>query len=125
MKYIAEDGMIFSAEDVCCIHESIVSKAKLEEISEYCSLYNKDLDYISLTARIKPYIIHVHSNFEKVATYIDKYSTWSADGIESNDIYVWGEDEWCWETLDSVINKHEKIIENIKDIKNEISKGYI
>ena len=124
MKYISEDGMIFLNEDACRTHESIVSKAKLEEISEYCSLYDEDLNYVSLTARYKPYIIHVHSNFEKVATYIDKYSTWSADGIESNDIYVWGEDEWCWETLDSVINKHEKIIENIKAIKNEISKGY-
>lgn len=123
MKYIAEDGMIFSTEDACRAHESIVSKAKLEEISDYCSLYDEDLDYVSLTARYKPYIIDVHSNFEKVATYIDKYSTWSAEGIESNDIYVWGEDGWCWETLDSVINKHEKIIENIKAIKNKISKG--
>lgn len=127
MKYIAEDGMIFSTEDACRTHESRVSRAKLEEISKYCTLYDydEDLDYVSLTAQHKPYIIHVHSNFEKVATYIDKYTTWSAEGIESNDIYVWGENEWCWETLDSVINKHEKIIEDIKTIKNEISKGYI
>ena len=126
MKYIAEDGMIFLNEDACRTHESIVSKAKLEEISEYCSLYDEDLDYVSLDARYKPYIIDVHSNFEEVRTCIDKYCNWSAEGIESNDIYVWGDEEhcWCWETLDSVLNRHEKIIENIKAIKNEISRRY-
>ena len=90
MKYISEDGMIFLNEDACRAHESIVSRAKLEEISDYCSLYDEDLDYVSLTARYKPYIINIHSNFEKVAAYIDKYSTWSAEGIESNDIYTFG-----------------------------------
>ena len=125
MRYIAEDGMIFSTEMECRAHESRVSKDRLEEISEYCSLYDEDIDYVSITARYKPNYIHIHSNYEKVKEYIDKYTCWYADGIESNDIYAWSEDVHCWVTLDSLLNKHEKIIENIKTIKDEILKGYI
>ena len=120
MKYTAEDGTLFSTEKECLAYEKKLKEEEMKKVQNYCTLFDSDLDYISLDSRYRPAYIRIDSNYEKVANCIDRYTDYDAEGIESNDIYAWDEDTYCWITLDKLIERHEKIIENIKSVKDKL-----
>ena len=120
MKYTAEDGTLFSTERECLAYEKKLKEVGTEKVKDYCTLFDSNLDYISLDSRYRPAYIRIDSNYEKVADWVNRYTDYDAEGIESNGIYAWDEDTYCWITLDKLIERHEKIIENIKSIRDEI-----
>jgi hypothetical protein len=120
MKYTAEDGTLFLTERECLAYENKIRQAEMDKVKDYFTFFDDDLDYLSYNSRYRPAYIRIESNFEKVADWINKYADYDATGIESNGIYAWDEDTYCWITLDKLIERHEKIIENIKSIRDEI-----
>ena len=120
MKYTAEDGTQFSTERECLVYEKKLKEAETEKVKDYFTFFDEDLDFLPYNSRYRPDYIRIESNFEKVADCIDRYTDYDARGIESNDIYAWDEDTYRWITLDRLIERHEKIIENIKSTKEEL-----
>jgi hypothetical protein len=121
MKYTAEDGTLFSTEKECLDYEKKLKEEKMKEIIGDFIAYNEDIEYSSFAdSCFIPKYIYIFSNFEKVVNYIDKYTNYYADGINSNDIYMYDKDEYEWITITDLIAKHEEAIKSLVDVKNKI-----
>lgn len=121
MKYTAEDGTLFSTEKECLDYEKKLKEEKMKEIIGDFIAYNEDIEYSSFAdSYFIPKYIYILSNFEKVVNYIDKYTNYYADGINSNDIYMYDKDEYEWITITDLIAKHEEAIKSLVDVKNKI-----
>ena len=118
MKYVAEDGTIFTCEKDCREYED-----NIDPITNHFVLYDKDLEVQTITD-INDFpsfeYIYIMSEPDRVVEYIQRYGVYSV-GITDCGIYTY--DDSCgesWYKIDDIIKYYKNKADSLEAIKTGI-----